>query len=283
MAQLLPALCLVLAVGAEPVETRFAQVAPSAPMGAAFARSPGRQRAVLLIPGLHLHPLSDSSVARATFASWEQPDSLLVRALGPDADVYAFTYGQAVPVEAIADLPSFGACVQRLRDLGYTQIVLVGFSAGGLVARQFVEDHPEAGVTKVVQVCAPNGGSNWAEVRPGVRRSQAPFLKSLTKRERLRWLQARRDRRIPAGVDFVCLVGTGFGTGDGLVATRSAWTEDLQQQGIPAVLLHTEHLQAVRGVEGAQLIASLVREAQARWDAAQVAAMRERLWGTSAR
>jgi pimeloyl-ACP methyl ester carboxylesterase len=281
MAQLLPSVCLLLALGAEPVETRFVQVAPPVPEGAAFRRSPTQSRAVILIRGLQLHPFSDSQVRRATFPSWEQPDSPLVRRLAPDADVFSFTYGQAVPVDAIAELPDFRAHVEGVRRMGYTEVVLVGFSAGALVAREFVEDHPDAGVTKIVQVCPPNGGSSWAELKPGVRPSQQLFLESLTKHVRTRCLHDRCDKRIPTGTEFVCVVGTGFGSGDGLVSTRSQWTEDLQEQGIPAVTLHTEHLAAVRSTEGARLIADLVREPQPRWDSARVAAMRKRLWGVS--
>jgi pimeloyl-ACP methyl ester carboxylesterase len=281
MSPLLPALCLLLVLGNEPVETRFAQVAPPVREGAAFTRSPAQARSVILIRGLHVHPFVDSQVRRATFPSWEQPGSTLVRSLAPDADVFAFTYGQAIPVGDVAALPSFRASVQDVRRMGYTEIVLVGFSAGGLIAREFVEDHPDAGVTKVVQVCPPNGGSNWAELSPGVRPSQQPFLESLTKRARTQCLRDRQDKRIPAGTEFVCVLGTGFGAGDGLVSTRSQWTEDLQEQGIPAVRLRTEHLAAVRGAEGARLIAALVRERQPRWDSARVAAMRKRLWGVS--
>ena len=49
--------------------------------------------------------------------------------------------------------------------------------------------------------------------------------------------EARRDRRIPEGVQFACVVGTGTRGGDGLVARESQWPEDLQRQGIPAVAL----------------------------------------------
>ena len=51
---------------------------------------------------------------------------------------------------------------------------LVGYSAGALIARYFVEDSPDYGVTKVIQVCAPNGGSGWGKLTAGVRQSQEP-------------------------------------------------------------------------------------------------------------
>jgi pimeloyl-ACP methyl ester carboxylesterase len=281
MVPLLPALCLLLPNAPEPIETRFVQVAPAAVNPGQLLPSAGQRRAVVLIPGLHVHPFSDASVPRAYFAAWQKPTSPLVRALARDADVFAFTYGQAVPVTEVAGQPGLRTGVRRLRQAGYAEVVLVGFSAGGLVARQFVEDEPDAGVTKVVQVCAPNAGSSWAELRVGVRPSQRPFLRSLTKEARLEWLQARGGRRIPARVEFVCVIGTGLGTGDGLVASRSAWPEDLQRQGIPAATLPTQHLSAMRCEEGVRLVAELVREEQPRWDAAQVEALRRRLWGST--
>jgi pimeloyl-ACP methyl ester carboxylesterase len=281
MAHLVAALFLFLVNVPEPVETQFVQVAPAAVKPEQVLRSAGQRRAVVLIPGLHLHPFSDKSVPRASFASWQRPGSPVVKALSLDADVFAFTYGQSVAVSEIAALPALRGGVRRLREAGYADIVLVGFSAGGLVARQFVEDEPDAGVTKVVQVCAPNGGSSWAELKVSVRVSQRPFLESLTKEARLRWLEDRRDKTIPAGVQFVCVIGTGLGQGDGLVSTRSAWPEDLQRQGIPAYTLRAQHLSAVRCDEGAKLIADLVRQDQPRWDAGQVEAMRRRLWGVA--
>ncbi len=283
MAQLLPALCLLLLHAPEPIETQFFQVAPAAVIPGQVLPSPGQRRAVVLIPGLHVHPLSDASVPRAYAAVWQKPGSPMVRTLARDADVFAFTYGQAVPVTQVAGQPALRAGVRRLRQAGYTEVVLVGFSAGGLIARQFVEDEPDACVTKVVQVCAPNAGSSWAELKVGVRPSQRPFLQSLTKEARLEWQQARRDRRIPTGVQFVCVIGTGLGTGDGLVSSHSAWSEDLQRQGIPAYTLATEHLHAVRSEEGVRLIAELVRDDVPRWDALQVEAMRKHLWGSAIR
>src|SRR5207244_2414497 len=122
------------------------------------------------------------------------------------ADVFAFAYSQDVPLETVADGPGLRDGVRRLKALGYREIVLVGHSAGGLVARQFVEDYPGAGVTKVVQVCAPNGGSAWAKARMAVRKKQEAFLASLTRKDRRLSLHERAEKRIPADVEFVCVV-----------------------------------------------------------------------------
>jgi pimeloyl-ACP methyl ester carboxylesterase len=196
--------------------------------------------------------------------------------------VYAFSYGQSVPVDVIPKMPNLRDGIHALRELGYREVVLVGHSAGGLIARHLVEDDPSCGVTKVVQVCAPNVGSAWAALKNGVCASQKTFVGSLSKKERSLLLQERADKQIPEVVDFVCVVGTGLVTGDGLVSTRSQWPEDLQQQGIPAVPIGTAHTFAVRGNKGVKLLADLVREPQPRWSSDQVRAMRKRLWGVMA-
>jgi hypothetical protein len=137
-----------------------------------------------------------------------------------------------------------------------------------------VEDYPGAGVTKVVQVCAPNAGSGWAKLQ-AVPRNEKPFLQSLTKDERRRELRDRLDVSIPDDVEFVCVVGNGAVAGDGVVASRSQWSPDLQAQGIPAVTVAKDHLSMVRSAAGVAMIAELVRTPQPRWSPAQVAEARK--------
>jgi hypothetical protein len=278
-------------------DTRFVQVAPVYREGAASQRSAAQWRAVVLLPGLRLHPFSSRNVTKAEWHSWQKPDSPLVKALAPDADVFAFAYSQDVPLETVADGPGLRDGVRRLRALGYREIVLVGHSAGGLVARQFVEDYADAGVTKVVQVCAPNGGSAWAKARVAVRKKQESFLASLSKKDRQLSLHERAAKRIPAAVEFVCVVarlhlpllsprekgehaGRGLlGAGDGIVSAVCQWTPELQEQGVPAVALSAGHSGVVHGQPGIGVIARLVREHVLRWDAATVGAARPRILG----
>lgn len=277
MASWLPALCLILSTGTPPPDTRFLQVAPVQVQYGQVARSAGQGRAVILIEGLALNLWRPQKAATPQLRPWQLPGSLLVRTLAPDADVFAFTYSQTASVADIADLPALGENIQRLRAAGYREIVLMGFSAGGLVARQFVEDNPNAGVTRVVQVCAPNAGSSLAKLKTNV--VQEAFVSSLSRRSRLRILEERREKRIPDGIEFVCVVGNGLVLGDGVVSTRSQWPEDLQAQGIPAVPLSAEHWNALSETRGVQLIARLVRENQPRWDAVQVETLRRVLFG----
>lgn len=278
MSALFPALCAMLTAGAGSVDTRFAQVAPAAREVAAFARSPGRTRAVVLIHGLRMHPISKLGIVRAAFSDWQKEGSALVKQLARDSDVYAFAYAQTVAADEVAETPDLSDSLARVRMLGYSELVLVGYSAGGVIARNFVEDNPDAGITKVVQVCSPNGGSGWASL-PALCRQQSQFLHSLTKQTRLRVLGARSSRLLPPQVEFVCLVGTGTGAGDGLVSKRSQWTEELQSQGVRAVPVSDTHWHVLHGKKGVELIASLVREPQVRWDAARVAAMRREIFG----
>jgi pimeloyl-ACP methyl ester carboxylesterase len=262
---------------ADPVETRFIQLHPLSSHELTFQRSMGKTRAVVLIAGLHLHPFRAGEVNKAIFRSWEEPDSKLVEALAHHADVFAFAYSQNVAIEEIAGVPMLAEGIRRLKTLGYTDVVLVGHSAGGLVARQFVEDYPDAGVTKVIQVCTPNGGTNYAQLEPGVHKNQRIFLRSLTKEARDKSLMERPDKKIPATVQFVCVVGLGAALGDGVVSKNSQWPADLQAQGIPAVLLRTTHFTVMRAQADAQRIAELLREYSPRWNPAQIAGAKKEL------
>jgi pimeloyl-ACP methyl ester carboxylesterase len=273
---MLPIIRALALLALVPFDSQFVQVAPVACDGSIAMRSPYQERAVVLLHGLYLHPFSKTNVIRATLHSWQKPDSLLVHRLSEEADVYALAYAQTVAADYVPAHADLADHIAHLRDLGYRDIVLIGHSAGGLVARTFVEDCPDSGVTKVIQVCAPNGGSGWA-VLQAVRANQIEFLDSLTKAARQRVAGERAGKTIPAGVEFVCVVGTGTVYGDGLVACHCQWPEDLQRQGVPAIPLATTHWFAIRSHKAVDLLARLVREPQPRWNAEEVAAARRRL------
>jgi pimeloyl-ACP methyl ester carboxylesterase len=255
----------------------------------ATSRTEGKDRAVVLIHGLKIQPLSSRKVFEANLHFWQQPDSDLVQAIAPLADIYSFAYSQNVAVDHIAGSADFASCIQMLKSAGYSEIVLVGHSAGGLIARQFVEDFPQQGVTKVVQVCSPNTGSCWGNVTIGVRKPQELFLTSLAKSARQQFLQQRQGRVIPAKVEFVCLVGDlqpysidaglplGCGYsfsicaaadpyGDGLVAAESQWPVDLRRQGIPMVTVDADHCEIMHDETAVAAITEIVRSKQPRWD-----------------
>jgi pimeloyl-ACP methyl ester carboxylesterase len=261
----------------DPVQTQFIQVYPHRTDDRILQRSLNQMRAVVLLHGLHMHPFRSEGAAKATFSGWQLPSSTLVETLGKQADIFAFAYSQNVAVEEIAGVPLLADSLRRLRRLGYTDLVLIGHSAGGLVARQFVEDYPDAGITKVIQVCAPNNGAAMAQFEPGVRKSQRPFLHSLTKEGRTEALKLRGGKTIPASLPFVSVVGDGAGLGDGVVSRESQWPPDLQTQGIPVCRLRTMHFTVMRSPGEIKRLAELVREPQRRWTPAQVARMKKEL------
>jgi pimeloyl-ACP methyl ester carboxylesterase len=269
-------LCLLFASPGE-IETQFVQVGPP-PSQRQWWNASQKARAVVLIHGLFVHPFSKTNVGRAQLHTWQRPDCLLVKRLAQEADVFAFAYAQTVSADDIAECPELEKHLRKLRQDGYRQIVLIGHSAGGVIARQFVEDHPDSGVTKVIQVCAPNGGSSWAKW-PTVQANQIDFLDSLTKPARSRSLSQRADKEIPKNVEFACIVGTGSVVGDGMVSNRSQYPPDLQKQGIPAYPFNSTHWMLLRSHKGVELVARLVRETQSRWDDKQVETVRRRLVG----
>src|SRR5262249_26968801 len=148
-------------------------------------------------------------------------------------DVFAFAYTQHTRVENVAQAPALETAVGKLRFLGYEEIVLLGHSTGGVIARLFVEDNPRAGATRVIQVCAPNDGAALAQWNLTVAKEQEAFLGSLTKKQRLLAGELREDKKIPLNVDFLCVVGAAGAAGarsDGVISCKSQWPSDLQKQ-----------------------------------------------------
>jgi pimeloyl-ACP methyl ester carboxylesterase len=257
------------------VEVLFVKVGPNARV---VARSAGQERAVVLIHGLNWHPISKDKVSRALLRPWQQHDSTLVKEISRNADVYSLAYAQTAPCDKIAELPQIREHLRSLKKTGYRDIVLVGHSAGGLIARQFIEDHADAGVTKVIQVCSPNAGTNWAVLK-AARAVQKPFVASLSHSAREHFLKERKDKRIPKDIQFACVVATIHLGGDMIVSAKSQWSPDLQDQGIPAHGLHTTHWDAVRNPKGTELLNRLVNETQKRWDESAVREARKKLLG----
>jgi pimeloyl-ACP methyl ester carboxylesterase len=259
----------------DPVAAELIQIVPSTNSGSPFQRSPGQNRAIILLHGFHVLPFHKAYANQAVFHSWQKFGSKLVQELTRQGDIYAFAYSQNVAIEEIAGVPDLADNIRKLQMLGYAQIVLLGHSAGGLIARQFVEDYPESGVTKVIQVCSPNGGTNYAHLQPAVSSLQRGFLHSLSKETRSKSLKVRAEIKIPAAVQFICVVGDGGGLGDGLLSLESQWPSDLQNQGIPAIFLHTTHFTVMRSESSARRLAELVRSNLPRWDPVQVARVRK--------
>ncbi|HLG42877.1 MAG TPA: hypothetical protein VI643_05890 [Planctomycetota bacterium] len=255
------------------VDTSFARLGDSVEKASA--------RAVVLINGFTPHPFSRDAAAEAQAAGWQSADSKVAQALATHADLFAFSYSQNAAVDEIAGAKNkegktFADFVAQLKSAGYREIVLVGFSAGAVMARLFVEDNPDAGVTKVIQVCPPNAGSGWGSAGFAVRETQEPFVASLSKEARRKSAEMRA-KNIPASVEFVVLMGTGAGSGDSVVTCESQWPQDLQKQGIPVAAVSVLHFQAMRTSKAAAKLAELVSTRQPRWTGEQVEKARAEL------
>jgi len=234
----------------------------------------GRKRAVVLVHGLQAQILDAAKPHRPEPPGWLSPESAVVQAFAEHGSVFGFSYSQNRKVQ---DVPAtLLPCVEKLKADGFGEIALVGFSAGGLIVRQFVEDHPGAGVAKVIQVCAPNGGSELGKLDRAVRSGQEPFVRSLRKEDRAAFEEERAKRgvRIPDGVEFVSVVGSLAGSGDGVLSKPSQWTPDLQDQGIPVVKLDTAHGLAMRSESCARTLCRLLPTPQPRWPKEGVEAAR---------
>lgn len=278
------ALCSWLLVTPPPIESKLEQLVPLPISMIDKSHRPHRRneitRAVILIHGLRVQPVSAAAVHRAEPSLWEMPQAPLVQALSKDNDVYGYHYAQTTSVDDVARLASLARAVGGLQEAGYSEIVLVGFSAGGIIARQFVEDQPAGGgVTKVVQVCTPNNGSDWTILTQGVRAAQIPFIESLKRETRVGIARQRADRQIPDSVQFVSLVTVSNWVGDGVVRRDSQWPSELQLQGIPAETIFRSHVGAMYSTRLSSKVAQLVTSPQPRWNEEQVKAARTKVLG----
>jgi pimeloyl-ACP methyl ester carboxylesterase len=264
----LPFIVAVFAAPAADLPTELWQLAPEPKGKPILLNNPrSKDRALLLIPGLKFHPLKPSLSTRPELHNWQEPNSELVRTLAKDFDVYGFGYAQTVPLDAVAQSAGLREAVERIQKAGYKEIVLVGHSAGGVIARLFVENHPNAGVTKVVTVAAPHTGAELANLKVGYSRTQAQFIQSLAP-------EARTESgfsKIGEKVEVACVVcKLKRIDADGLVNIASQWPTECQKNGVPAVLVQINHFEAMLKPESVKVIAEVAREKLTRWSAEEV-------------
>src|SRR5262245_30206038 len=270
-----PILIVACAAPVVDVPTQLWQVAPAKPGG--------KSRAVVLIPGLYIYPLRPTRATHPERRDWQEPNSELVKLLAKDADVFAFSYAQTARVDDVAQSAGLRDAVVQLRKSGYKELVLLGHSAGGVIARQFVERNPDAGVTKVIAVAAPFAGSELASFKLGYPKVQAPLVQSLAPQARM---EASRINTHALGkdVEFACVVcKLKLVDTDGLVFTRSQWPEDLQRLGVPTVLASVSHFCAMQDADTTKTIAELAREKLTRWSPEEVEKARKILFGEPTR
>lgn len=237
-------------------------------------RTKDRSRAVILLGGLDLRD-DGASAATPRFVDWQGSTSTLVKGLSRHADVYSIAYAQNTAVEEIASFPELREAVGNVKKLGYSEVVLLGHSAGGILARHFVEEHPRAGVTRVIQVAAPNSGTKlagWAVRLLQVPPEQASFVASLSPAHRAAVLKGRENKMIPTGIDFVSVVSctSPKDRGDGAVNRQCQWPPDLQQQGVPCACVQASHAHVMYQEDCCDLYCKLITESQPRWGHTQV-------------
>lgn len=276
----LPAVVMVFASPCANLPTDLWQLAPDGRGRAGWLNTPRtKDRAVLLIPGLKIHPLRPGRCARPEQHGWQVATSDLVRTLAPDFDVFAFGYAQTAPLEAVVNAPGLRDTVGHLKKAGYHEIVLVGHSAGGVIARLFAAAYPDAGVTKVITVASPHTGAEAANLQIGYPRAQAPFIQSLAPSVRA----AAKVAIIPKpddAVQMACVIcKLRRLDSDGLVQLASQWPEDCRAYGVPAVVVAISHWDAMLSPASAKVIGELAREKLTRWTGEEVEKAQRVLFG----
>src|SRR5262249_11027470 len=152
-----------------------------------------------------------------------------------------------------------------VKDLGYSEVIVLGHSAGGLLARHFVEEHPRAGVKRVIQIAAPNGGTKlaaWGVRLAQVPREQATFVESMSPAHRDAVLKSRESKQMPASIELVSVVTctSPKDRGDGAVNRQCQWPADLQGQGIPCVCVQGSHLEVLSDEKCLDVYCKLITE-----------------------
>jgi pimeloyl-ACP methyl ester carboxylesterase len=276
----LPAVVMVFASPCANLPTELWQAAPDAHGRAGWLNTPRtKDRAILLIPGLKIHPLRPAQCSRPERHSWQEANSDLVRTLAPDFDVFAFGYAQTAPLEVVVHSPGLRDAVGHLKKAGYKEIVLVGHSAGGVIARLFTTAYPDAGVSKVIAVASPHMGAEAAKLQIGYPRVQAPFVQSLAPNVRMA-AKIAGDAKPNESIEMACVVcKLRRLDSDGLVNIASQWPEDCRSRGVPAVVIQISHWEAMLSPAGAKVIGELAREKLARWNRDEVEQARRALFG----
>lgn len=273
-----PCLPVVLAAFACPavnLPTEIWQVAPDAKRPGWSNVQRTKDRVVVLLHGLKIHPIRPALACRPELHSWQEPTSDLVRSLSKDSDVFSFGYAQITELDAVAQCPGLRDVVTNIRKMGYKEIVLVGHSAGGVIARLFIESYPDFGVTKVITVAAPHTGSDLAHLKGGYHKIQASFVQSLAPEARI----VAPPRKIDDKIEMACVVcKLKRVEGDGLVNIVSQWPEECRMLGIPAMLVPGSHFEAMISPAGVKAISELAREKLGRWSPEEVEKARKALF-----
>ncbi len=229
-----------------------------------------KTKAVLCIPGLYPHPLRPERATKPEMHPWFEPKAPLLAALAPDFDVYAFGYAQTLPVDSVASSNGMRETIAKLKTAGYREIVLVGHSAGGIVAHQFAVRFPDSGVTKVIPVAAPYSGSDLAELNVGLPWTQVSYIKSLAPQPRQATL--KEDKAFPKTIEYCAMLcKVSRLPNDIMVNLESQWPPEVRQQGLPAALVNANHFEVLKSTIGVSTTVDLASSKLIRWSEADTA------------
>ncbi len=268
----------------ESIQTGLWQVAPH--VRAKFDGEPltiqkTKSRAAIIIHGLQLHPLRPEKAAKPEMHDYQEAGSALVEGLSESHDVFSWSYGQTIVLDAVAVAPGLRSAVAKLKAAGYSEIALLGHSAGGIIAKQFVDRVPNSGVTKIVIVCTPYYGSDYATINIGLPSTQVSMIKSL-----LPSVRTAITRVMPANdpkFEICCVIAKIRGiSGDSLLSLESQWPPELQKQGIPASLVSVNHFDAMKAPQAVATIVELTRDPIVRWTPEQTAKAKAIVFGKNA-
>lgn len=228
-----------------------------------------KTKAVLCIPGLYPHPLRPEKATKPEKHPWFEPKAPLLKALADEFDVYGFGYAQTIAVDGVALSNGLRATIAKLKSARYQEIVLIGHSAGGLIAHQFAELYPDSGVTKVLPVAAPYTGSELAELKLPLPYTQVSYIKSLAPTPRLEALKERLA--FPRSIDICCVMCKVTKLPhDIMVTLDSQWPSEIRQQGIPATLVNANHFEILKSPQGVSTVADLAKSKLVRWGDADI-------------
>jgi hypothetical protein len=263
------------------LNTRFWGVTPAVGEVDSSARLvPKHDKAVVLVHGLVPHVFFPEKAEKSEAHDWQMKGGKLVKALADEFDVYGFSYAQTRSVDDVVFARGLKEGLEQVKAAGYKEVVLVGHSAGGIVARRVVEVYPDVGVTKVIAVATPFHGSGWAKVPEfTVPKTQVAFVHSLSPDVREEMCK-ECEGALPKGLEFCCVVcKLQRLDSDTVVGVKSQWPDGLQKAGVPAVVAVCNHFEAMNHDAVIKEVTKLVGGKVVRWDDDKTATARKVLFG----
>ena len=262
--------------------TMFWGIAPEVKYADLPALKKKHDKAVVFLHGLQPHVFHPEKATKPQVHDWQEPGGVLVKQLSEDFDIFGFSYAQMQSVDSITLSRGLRTGINALKTAEYNEIVLIGHSAGAIIAREFTECFPNDGITKVIAVSGPHEGSGWARLPTfTLPKTQVAFINSLLPDVRIA-LRKERSAKLPKSLEFCCVITKWNRTDhDTVVSLRSQWPPDLQDQGIPAVLASCNHFDVMTNEAAIKSITELAKGKVVRWKTEQTELAQQKLFGSS--